>query len=357
MGQAFPELVRAEPLITEVLRLEETRFRDTLERGRACSRRRPRTWARALSCLAQPRPAVRHLRLSARSHPGCAARPRHDRRSAASMRPWSASAPRRGRAGRAPASRRRSASGRGARDARRDRNPRLRAREREAQVRRWWSAAAAQRAEPGDVMVVTNRRRSTGGRRSVGDTARCHGPRRWCHGHPEEARRSARARRQAPGRRARGRRLSRWDRWRAPGEAAPRDSATICSSRRCAGDSLVSPRKARWWRPTGCASTSAIQAATQDERRDRGRGQRVVARERRGRGPADGPRRGDRSRAMALFGEKYGDEVRVVFMARSRRPHHLGRAVRRHALRAAGGRAVQGRQRIRVARSSGGSRR
>ena len=33
MGQAFPELVRAEPLITEVLKLEETRFRDTLERG------------------------------------------------------------------------------------------------------------------------------------------------------------------------------------------------------------------------------------------------------------------------------------------------------------------------------------
>jgi alanyl-tRNA synthetase len=33
MGQAFPELVRAEPLITEVLRLEETRFRGTLERG------------------------------------------------------------------------------------------------------------------------------------------------------------------------------------------------------------------------------------------------------------------------------------------------------------------------------------
>jgi alanyl-tRNA synthetase len=33
MGQAFSELVRAEPLITEVLKLEETRFRDTLERG------------------------------------------------------------------------------------------------------------------------------------------------------------------------------------------------------------------------------------------------------------------------------------------------------------------------------------
>src|SRR6201999_2054188 len=35
MGQAYPELVRAEPLITETLKLEETRFRSTLERGLA----------------------------------------------------------------------------------------------------------------------------------------------------------------------------------------------------------------------------------------------------------------------------------------------------------------------------------
>jgi alanyl-tRNA synthetase len=35
MGQAFPELVRAEALVTETLRLEETRFRRTLERGLA----------------------------------------------------------------------------------------------------------------------------------------------------------------------------------------------------------------------------------------------------------------------------------------------------------------------------------
>ncbi len=33
MGQAFPELVRAEPLITETLKLEETRFKRTLDRG------------------------------------------------------------------------------------------------------------------------------------------------------------------------------------------------------------------------------------------------------------------------------------------------------------------------------------
>jgi alanyl-tRNA synthetase len=35
MGQAYPELPRAEALITETLRLEETRFRKTLERGLA----------------------------------------------------------------------------------------------------------------------------------------------------------------------------------------------------------------------------------------------------------------------------------------------------------------------------------
>ena len=33
MGQAFPELLRAEPLIVETLKLEETRFKKTLERG------------------------------------------------------------------------------------------------------------------------------------------------------------------------------------------------------------------------------------------------------------------------------------------------------------------------------------
>ncbi|MBM3560670.1 MAG: alanine--tRNA ligase, partial [Alphaproteobacteria bacterium] len=33
MGLAYPELVRAEPLVTETLRLEEERFRQTLERG------------------------------------------------------------------------------------------------------------------------------------------------------------------------------------------------------------------------------------------------------------------------------------------------------------------------------------
>ena len=33
MGDAYPDLVRAQALITETLQLEETRFRRTLERG------------------------------------------------------------------------------------------------------------------------------------------------------------------------------------------------------------------------------------------------------------------------------------------------------------------------------------
>jgi alanyl-tRNA synthetase len=43
MGQAYPELHRAEALITETLRLEETRFRRTLERGLAILEEQSRT--------------------------------------------------------------------------------------------------------------------------------------------------------------------------------------------------------------------------------------------------------------------------------------------------------------------------
>ena len=43
MGQAYPELVRAEKLIEETLRLEETRFRKTLERGLVDPRREERS--------------------------------------------------------------------------------------------------------------------------------------------------------------------------------------------------------------------------------------------------------------------------------------------------------------------------
>ncbi|WP_163596946.1 alanine--tRNA ligase-related protein, partial [Klebsiella pneumoniae] len=41
-GQAYPELGRAESLISETLRLEETRFRRTLERGLSILESEPR---------------------------------------------------------------------------------------------------------------------------------------------------------------------------------------------------------------------------------------------------------------------------------------------------------------------------
>ncbi len=81
MGQAYPELVRAENLIEETLRLEETRFRKTLERGLVDPRREERRLEGGRHVRRRDRLyAVRHLWLSARSHPGRAAQPRHRRR-------------------------------------------------------------------------------------------------------------------------------------------------------------------------------------------------------------------------------------------------------------------------------------
>ncbi len=105
MGQAYPELVRAEALITETLKLEETRFRKTLERGlsildeesRALKIRRPAEGRDRVH-------AVRHLWLPARSDAGRAARPRHRASTPTpSTLRWRSSARRRARRGRARA--------------------------------------------------------------------------------------------------------------------------------------------------------------------------------------------------------------------------------------------------------------
>ena len=82
MGQAYPELVRAEKLIEETLRLEETRFRKTLERGLADPRRKERWPEERRHVRRRYRVyAVRHLWLPARSHAGRAEVARHQRRS------------------------------------------------------------------------------------------------------------------------------------------------------------------------------------------------------------------------------------------------------------------------------------
>ena len=53
MGAAYPELVRAEALIVETLLLEETRFRQTLERGLHLLARRRHGSAIASRCPAR----------------------------------------------------------------------------------------------------------------------------------------------------------------------------------------------------------------------------------------------------------------------------------------------------------------
>ena len=81
MGQAYPELVRAEALIAETLKLEETRFRRTLVRGLAILDTESAGLERGDMLNGRDRfHAVRHLRIPARPHPGCAKIPRHRRR-------------------------------------------------------------------------------------------------------------------------------------------------------------------------------------------------------------------------------------------------------------------------------------
>ena len=103
-----------------------------------------------------------------------------------------------------------------------------------------------------------------------------------------------------------------------------------CCTRRCgSGSARTCARRARSWRPIGCASTSRTsQPLTDDETRDV---ERVVNEQIYRNTPVD-DRRSDRTEdaikagAMALFGEKYGDRVRVVSIAGLQR-----RALRRHA--------------------------
>ena len=107
MGQAYPELHRAEALITETLKLEETRFRRTLERGLTILDEATRSRSSKATCsMASPRSRFT-IPTAFRS---TSRRTRYDRvasvsTSPPSPTPWSSSAKRRARRGLARARR------------------------------------------------------------------------------------------------------------------------------------------------------------------------------------------------------------------------------------------------------------
>ena len=293
MGQAFSELVRAEPLITEVLRLEETRFRETLERGL-------RLLEEATAGLAAGAvlPGETAFRLydtygfpldltedALRARGMTVDKAGFDGRDGAPARRGARELEGLGRAGRG------ARLVRAARDARRHRVPRLRARD-----RRGPGQGAGGRRPAGRARRA--RRRGHGGHqpdavlRRVGrpDRRYRHDPARPGGGpgqrHPEEA--SATSTSTSAGSRAARSRSATRSSSRSTASAARacagRTRRRTCCTRRCAATSA--PRD-----PEGLAGRARPPALrlqppeARDARRagrDRGRGQRVPAPERRG---------------------------------------------------------------------------
>ncbi len=314
MGAAYPELVRAQPLITETLRLEETNFKQTLDRGLRLledetARLGPgepfpgETAFRLYDTFGFPLDLTEDVlraqgrKVAVEGFEAAMARQRAEARQEL------------GRLGRGGD---RGGVVRAARGDRRDRIPRLRDRNRRRGRAGDPARRRPRRPRPtaGDeVAIVVNQtpfyaefgrpgrrhRRHLFGRRR-----RARGPR-----HGQEGGRSACPSRPADPRRAEGGRRRRAARRRRPpppgarqsfGDASAAPGAAPAARRACDAKGL-----ARRPRPDALRFQPSEAARRRRHSRDRGRGQRPHPRQRRGRHPSadPGPRRG-RGRAGAV---------------------------------------------------------
>ena len=156
------------------------------------------------------------------------------------------------------------------------------------------------------------------------------------HRHREEARRPLRAPRHRRARHAEARPVARARSsiTSAARPCAPTTRRPTSCTRPCARCSAITwPRRARSWRPTACASTSATRSPSSDDGARSGRGHRQpgAAPERAGRHQAHGGRRGDRvRRPRAVRREIRRRGPRRLHGQGRRQQDLLDRALRRH---------------------------
>ena len=269
MGEAYPELIRAQPLITETLKLEETRFRKTLERGLGLLSEASSALGKGATFpgdvafklydtygfpldLTEDALKSRGIAVDTKAFDVAMNRQKEEARKA-----WKGSGEAatetiwfeiRERAGATEF------LGYDTENA-------------EGEIRAIVAAGkeikSLGKGEDGQIVVnQTPFYGESGGQ--VGDTGTIKGPKGATvprHRHAEKARRSVRPFRRRRGRHLQARRCCGAERRprAAAAPSAPTTRRRISSTRRCARSwARTWPRRARWWRPSACASTSPI---------------------------------------------------------------------------------------------------